>query len=656
MPYTPYTKQDKLGRVADWIGEELSKDSTYNRQRQPYNKYRDQNDDKGSNKQPEGADTSNQAFGYQHTQDETSFSLVDGMGKFSSSSSSTSSGFFQNKSKTGHGSWARTMSASLLSTHPRRYGNTSSSSSQQQPQQQQNHHHPQQQQQHHAQPHTASTSNPMHPRSTSTTSSLLGDRRSSTATTHPKRFPSQPSTTTSNAGRMGSGGRSHMSAFVPYHTNPREASISVKDDWVVIHEFDLHKMGKVSADVVPVMQKLQSYGALGQYIKSFDKVNCKNEVPLKELDPSIISSLSSLSMPVISDPFFKRHEEQHSKISDPSSSPKMTVYTTDVILSMLMVCPKSMHSWDLVITRVGDHSVYIDRRPNTTPLETMHENAPNDVYAEHDRELNSPGNLAAEATYINQAFKHQVVDMTIMKPLEANDSKPTSSITKSKSSSKKKGNKASTSSSTAQPTLKDEPGIVYRSWDLGMCTIVARTQVDAFLTQASKEETTLIRALTHVPGLLATMDWRRQLDTQRGTVTATEIRYNTFKMARWAIQGLLADADWIRIGFVSRVSSKDPDRHTILGSSIYRISMLASQMNIAIPNAWGVLSQILELVVRQPEGQYVLFKDPSQAAVRLYALPSTRGIEDLNDAENELVTSEEVSSVLPESSQDAQIN
>ncbi|RPA95963.1 hypothetical protein L873DRAFT_1773613 [Choiromyces venosus 120613-1] len=69
VPYAPYSKGDKLGRMADWSTEGGKDGRDQRGGRQGYNRnYRDQ--------QVYGAGTSN-LFSYQHAEDEASFSVVD---------------------------------------------------------------------------------------------------------------------------------------------------------------------------------------------------------------------------------------------------------------------------------------------------------------------------------------------------------------------------------------------------------------------------------------------------------------------------------------------------------------------------------------------------------------------------------------------------
>ena len=48
---------------------------------------------------------------------------------------------------------------------------------------------------------------------------------------------------------------------------------------------------------------------------------------------------------------------------------------------------------------------------------------------------------------------------------------------------------------------------------------------------------------------------------------------------------------------------------------------VAAQINLSLNNVWGIVKMIMELLMKKPDGQYVLLKDPNKAIVRLYAIP-----------------------------------
>lgn len=59
-------------------------------------------------------------------------------------------------------------------------------------------------------------------------------------------------------------------------------------------------------------------------------------------------------------------------------------------------------------------------------------------------------------------------------------------------------------------------------------------------------------------------DWRHKLDSQRGAVLATELKNNSAKLARWTACALLADAQQIKLGYVSRARARDNTSHVLL--------------------------------------------------------------------------------------------
>ena len=104
-------------------------------------------------------------------------------------------------------------------------------------------------------------------------------------------------------------------------------------------------------------------------------------------------------------------------------------------------------------------------------------------------------------------------------------------------------------------------GYRYRLYDLGVTEdedvrLCVRTEVDAYTPgQGNPREgqsLVTIRALNEfdprAPGAGGAPDWRTKLDTQRGAVVATEMKNNSCKLAKWAIQSILAGAELMKIG------------------------------------------------------------------------------------------------------------
>lgn len=67
---------------------------------------------------------------------------------------------------------------------------------------------------------------------------------------------------------------------------------------------------------------------------------------------------------------------------------------------------------------------------------------------------------------------------------------------------------------------------------------------------------------------LRATDWRKKLESQRGAVLAFETKNNLAKIAKWTMCALLAGADMVKLGYVSRSGPKDNVNHVILGTQV----------------------------------------------------------------------------------------
>ena len=80
---------------------------------------------------------------------------------------------------------------------------------------------------------------------------------------------------------------------------------------------------------------------------------------------------------------------------------------TDVLLTSLMCAPRSVYSWDIVVTRAGDKLFFDKRDGSNLDFLTVAETAPESVLEEKDN-INGVQQLSQEATAVNQAFSQQV--------------------------------------------------------------------------------------------------------------------------------------------------------------------------------------------------------------------------------------------------------
>ncbi|EAT38179.1 AAEL009902-PA [Aedes aegypti] len=367
----------------------------------------------------------------------------------------------------------------------------------------------------------------------------------------------------------------------------RDASVAVRPDWVTVEEMDFPRLSKLSLPNVEKGEDITTCGTLEYYDKTYDRVNVKNEKPLQRVD-RIFHTVTTTDDPVI-----RLLSKSHGN-----------VYATDAILATIMCCTRSNYSWDIVIEKIGD-KLFMDKRDNTEfDLLTVNETAiepPN----EDGNSLNSPRNLAIEATFINHNFSQQVLKSGEKEPKYKFDQ--------------------------PNPFIgDDEDGEVasvayrYRKWDLNNgIELVARCEHDAvLLTPQGDTQFLTIKALNEWDSKVANgVEWRQKLDTQRGAVLANELRNNSCKLAKWTVQALLAGSDQIKFGYVSRAHVRDSSRHVILGTQQFKPQEFANQINLSMDNAWGILRCIIDICMKQKDGKYLIMKDPNKPMIRLYDIP-----------------------------------
>ncbi len=88
--------------------------------------------------------------------------------------------------------------------------------------------------------------------------------------------------------------------------------------------------------------------------------------------------------------------------------------------------------------------------------------------------------------------------------------------------------------------------------------------------------------------------------------------------------------------YITRFNVKDSSRHIILGTQQFKPSEFASQINLSMDNAWGVVRCVIDLVRTQKDGKYLIVKDPNKPVIRLYDIPdNTFESEEDTDSEEE---------------------
>lgn len=372
-------------------------------------------------------------------------------------------------------------------------------------------------------------------------------------------------------------------------------------------------------------EDVDNYGFLYYYDRAYDKPPVKNtERKLQSLERAAYNVTTS------SDPVIQELAEKD----------EATIFATSDILSMLMCATRSVYSWDIVIVKHGN-KIFLDKRPDSSiDLVTVNENAADaPLEAEATQggtnqlsmgvkpdSINTPTNLAVEATIINHNFALQTVIESPTAKLEMPHPNPFYDA------------------STETEPLASK-AYKYRRFDLSLekddepLHLIVRTELDAVVKNniSGEDQYLTVKALNEfdhkAQGSGGALDWRTKLTSQRGAVVATEMKNNSCKLARWTTQAILAKADQMKLGFVSRANPKSAANHVILGVVGYKPREFAAQMNLGLNNGWGVVRTIVDLVrtlsaSEEGDKKYVLVKDPNKQVIRLYDVPITTFEED----------------------------
>nr|XP_023929417.1 eukaryotic translation initiation factor 3 subunit D-like [Quercus suber]XP_023929418.1 eukaryotic translation initiation factor 3 subunit D-like [Quercus suber] len=363
---------------------------------------------------------------------------------------------------------------------------------------------------------------------------------------------------------------------------PLKSSVDIQPEWNMLDQIPFSTFSKLSFSV-PEPEDLLLCGALEFYDRSFDRITPKNERRLERF-----KNRNFFKVTTTDDPVIRRLANED----------KATVFATDTILSTLMCAPRSVYSWDIVVQRVGNKLFFDKRDGSQLDLLSVHETSQEPLPEAKD-DINSSYSLGVEAAYINQNFSQQVL-IRDGKQVAFEEPNPF----------------ASEGEEVASVAYR------YRRWKLeNDMYLVARCEVQSVVEINNQRSFLTLNALNEFDSKYSGVDWRQKLETQRGAVLATELKNNANKMAKWTAQALLASADMMKLGYVSRVHPRDHFNHVILAVVGYKPREFASQINLNTSNMWGIVKSIVDLCMKLNEGKYVLVKDPAKPQVRIYEVP-----------------------------------
>ena len=386
-----------------------------------------------------------------------------------------------------------------------------------------------------------------------------------------------------------------------------DASVEIKPTWNVVEQIQLSAFAKVTEKIATptdAPETLKEFGALKSFDKTIDRITPKTERTVKRLTQ--ISSLNGAT--ASKDPVMV----ELGKANASANPNKVTLMTTDTTLAAIMCATRSVFGWDVVITKRGN-TITFDKRPRgVVDSHTVSETAQEAISDDKDN-INGAQKLAEEATLMSAAYSAQVASEEPEVVLGGERKVP----------------------------VEDAPSGVayrYRKWQLNdKRDAIVRTEVNGVTESRGQNALLCARALLEYDSKVSqTVDWRAKIETQRGAVIATELKNNSNKLAKWTCCAILAGADLLKLGFVSRVHPKDPNAHSILNTQTFKPKDFAAQINLNYDNIWGALGFILDVVEKQVDGTYILVKDPNKPQLRMYKVPDdylTYQFEDQADEE-----------------------
>eukprot|EP01023_Acetabularia_acetabulum_P039174 TRINITY_DN3759_c0_g1_i1.p1 TRINITY_DN3759_c0_g1~~TRINITY_DN3759_c0_g1_i1.p1 ORF type:complete len:505 (+),score=69.71 TRINITY_DN3759_c0_g1_i1:114-1628(+) len=352
-------------------------------------------------------------------------------------------------------------------------------------------------------------------------------------------------------------------------------SIRVDPSWSLIDEVQFAALTKLQMRVQDPEDIYQA-GTLEYYDKQIDRINPRSKVrliPTNKIQPNGTTS---------DDPIIRQLAQKG----------VAQVFVTDAILVSLMCVTRSLYSWDIVVTRVGDKLFFDKRSKSNIDRVTVNETAPEPVTEDKDN-INGVEKLSQEAIRVQQNFVQQVLD--------------------------KKKKAFQLPNANPFPSSTANVGYKYRKWQISDDqSIVVRCQLDGMMKYQEEDQLISLRAfMEHGPN----SEWKTKLDTSRGAVLATELKNNSFKVAKWTAHALLSGVAQIKLGYVSRLSTKDNSSHVLLGSQNVKPADFALQMNLKYDNCWGIVRAIVDFCMSLSDGKYLMIKEPSKPIIKFFQVP-----------------------------------
>lgn len=389
-------------------------------------------------------------------------------------------------------------------------------------------------------------------------------------------------------------------------------SCQKKDTWIEKDVIGFDELNNKTAAVRPG-EDILDCGELFEYNAKFDRITPRTEVVLQKYDRSSVTATTS------ADPFLMSEiEKKTTENAGAGKSNGFTVYGTDTIFGALMALPRSVSSFDVVCYK-KDGVIYFDKREGDDKLDllTVNENSGDMFDLDEDADLEA---IREEATRVNLNFAQQVL---------LTQSAPSASAAAAPIKPVKLAHENPFLDALAHGQQLYSTAPIYRRFAVtDDITLVSRTTVNCIHRKrnANSQEVATrvaVRALLESDSAFAnSTNWRSQLEQQQGAVFASEAKNNANRLTRWLAEIELSGAEEVRMGFVSRAvvkSARDATPpHAILSVVRYNLESFATALNYKRARLWGTLIVLLQRIMKQEDGVYLLLKDPNFPKLYLY--------------------------------------
>ena len=382
------------------------------------------------------------------------------------------------------------------------------------------------------------------------------------------------------------GGPGQRRGYFHEQKEQRPPSVEIREDWKAVLEVELSELSGVTFEPLED-EDLLFAGSLLPFNPAFNRITPRTSIPLSRYESRQFFAASTTEDPILTGMI---------------EAKEGTVFATDSILSLLMSASKSVNSWDVLVRKTGDVLVFDKRGDSRIDYLSVNENHSEHLSDEKDN-INHPDHLALEATVVAHNFSQQCLSPSPSLDFET----PNPFL--------------------SSLTAGNEPAAVafrYHSWTLGGgVKLVARSSINAYAMRNESPIYVITRVLNEFDARISgSVEWRQKLESQTGAALAIEMKNNAYRLARYVSDCLISACDEIKLGFVSRMNTKNSYRHAVLMCKTYDVKTFSDSINVRTRGLWGSLKVLIDKLRQLDDGHFLLLRDPNKPTIHIYSVPA----------------------------------